>query len=347
MTSIIDGLASLTGVRDRDELDFAFVKLLASFAGGKTGATRLVQIFTVGEDRRCLLRACLDAGQTKPHRDVAWTEWSAMPNLADFPNRLKAFLQGKDPVVETDAGTITTCLPIVGTQGVWAVLEIASDKAISAKDLATIAAVVQTYQNLQGLLDYGEKDALTELLNRKTFDGAFFKATSAKEARANAEAADRRADQPNGGYWLAMLDIDHFKRVNDNFGHLIGDEVLLLMARLMRANFRFHDQLYRFGGEEFVVLMRCEDAEKARVALERLRTTVQAFAFPQVGTITVSIGYSVLQNNDTPSGAFGRADKAVYYAKEHGRNQVQSFQELVATGALVEEVAEEMDIDLF
>ncbi len=73
------------------------------------------------------------------------------------------------------------------------------------------------------------------------------------------EQANRRHEQAQGSYWLTMIDIDHFKRVNDNYGHLIGDEVLLLLARLMRATFRFHDQLYRFGGEEFVVLLRCAD----------------------------------------------------------------------------------------
>ena len=88
-------------------------------------------------------------------------------------------------------------------------------------------------------------------------------------------------------YWLAVIDIDHFKRVNDLSGHLIGDEVLLLLARQMRVNFRFHDQLYRFGGEEFVVLMRCTNHADALAALERFRHQIEIHAFPQVGPITV------------------------------------------------------------
>ena len=131
------------------------------------------------------------------------------------------------------------------------------------------------------------------------------------------------------GFWLAVMDIDFFKRVNDNFGHLIGDEVLLLMARLMRTNFRFHDQLYRFGGEEFVILMRCASPEASGKVLERFRRMVEEHVFPQVGYITVSVGYTMLRNDDTPGAAFDRADKAVYYAKAHGRNQVVSYQELV------------------
>jgi diguanylate cyclase (GGDEF)-like protein len=134
--------------------------------------------------------------------------------------------------------------------------------------------------------------------------------------------------------------------VNDTYGHLIGDEVLLLLARIMRDSFRFHDQLYRFGGEEFVVLMRCRDEEDARQALERLRHNVQVYAFPQVGSITVSLGFSVLHPHDTPSAAFGRADKAVYHAKSHGRNQVVNYQNLVNSGA-VQEQTEDMVVDLF
>ena len=102
------------------------------------------------------------------------------------------------------------------------------------------------------------------------------------------------------------------------------------MAGLMRANFRFHDQIYRFGGEEFVVLMRCADHADAAAALERYRQKVQAHNFPQVGPTTVSVGFSALRSDDTPSSAFDRADKAVYYAKAHGRNQVCSYAELSA-----------------
>jgi len=151
----------------------------------------------------------------------------------------------------------------------------------------------------------------------------------------------------DAGFWLVMLDIDHFKRVNDTFGHLIGDEVLLLLARLMRQTFRIHDQLYRFGAEEFVVLMRCPHAEQAHNALERLRQACEIHLFSQVGHITVSIGFTQVRHGDSPSSAIERADRAVYYAKEHGRNQVCGFEELLALGKLASEPEHEGDIELF
>lgn len=345
MKTFVDGLALMSGLRDRDALDFAFVRLVTDCAPEIIVATALLRVVGEDDDQRCLTRARLDSKMHEPERDLVWMDWTLLPKLVDSPHRKEAFTKAK--VVHAGSEPCVSVYPIGGEQGVWAILEVTFAKAAPAQVQAIVAAIVLTYQNLLGLLDYGEKDALTELLNRKTFDGAFFKATSPQANDADMDHPDRRVVPQHGRYWLAMLDIDHFKRVNDNFGHLIGDEVLLLIARLMRANFRFHDQLYRFGGEEFVILMRCGDSDDAKLVLERLRRSIEAYAFPQVGTITVSVGFSALQENDTPSGAFGRADKAVYYAKAHGRNMVCSYQELIQSGELVEQVQETMDVDFF
>ncbi|HJV63664.1 MAG TPA: diguanylate cyclase, partial [Albitalea sp.] len=98
--------------------------------------------------------------------------------------------------------------------------------------------------------------------------------------------------------------------------------------------------------EEFVVLMRCESEADALGAFERLRHNTLAYAFPQIGHITVSVGFCELKSGDSPSAAIERADRAVYYAKSHGRNQVQSHADLVARGEIV--VSEKIgDVELF
>jgi diguanylate cyclase (GGDEF)-like protein len=122
--------------------------------------------------------------------------------------------------------------------------------------------------------------------------------------------------------------------------------VLLLLSRLMRASFRFHDRLYRFGGEEFVVLLRCGSDAHAMQAFERLRAATEAYPFPQVGRITVSIGFTEVRSEDSPNSAFERADKAVYWAKSHGRNQVAEHADLVKRGELTE-LHNAGDIELF
>ena len=121
---------------------------------------------------------------------------------------------------------------------------------------------------------------------------------------------------------------------------------MLLLSRLMRSVFRFHDQLFRFGGEELVVLMCCHNDDDAGIALERLCSSVKAFAIPQVGGISVSVGYARVLASDTPSSAFERADRAVYWAKAHGRDQVCSHAALTARGHLVDDT-KVGDVELF
>lgn len=345
MQHILKELANLSGLRDRQEMDFALVKLLGHNKAWPVQSLKLLRAVGPVDDQRWLTRAKLEAPNIQPQRDQVWADWSTLPRLTDYPLRVASIMS--EDVARSGSGPFTTVFPIDPQQSVCSLLEIESDQPLPAEAQGQIDSVLWIYQNLQGLLDYGEKDSLTELLNRKTFDGAFLNATVEQTHQANITHPERRSSQAGASYWLAVIDIDHFKRVNDNFGHLIGDEVLLLMARQMRLNFRFHDQLYRFGGEEFVVLMRCTDHVDAATALERFRAKVEAHVFPQVNTITVSVGFAALRPDDTPGGAFDRADKAVYHAKAHGRNQVCSYSELVEAGLLTETASTEQEADFF
>ncbi len=347
MSQLVDNLANLASLRDRDALDIALVSAIHDLFQPETTAIYRA----VGHDgnERWLCSAQMNRQQAVPTSDAAWTDLATLPPLADYPMRQQVGMTGK----MTRAGTHpdVTAFSVVGSPGATGILELTSPAPLPDESIRIIEGVLRLYANFHSLLDYGERDALTELLNRKTFDGAFLKATLEQRQRVDegeSESESERRDlAPQGTYWLAMIDIDHFKRVNDTFGHLIGDEVLLLLARLMRSTFRFHDQLYRFGGEEFVVLMRCNGEEEAACALERMRLSTEQFLFPQVGKITISTGFSEIKTGDTPSGAFERADKAVYYAKAHGRNQVRSYAGLVACGELVEQVAIEGEMELF
>ena len=145
--------------------------------------------------------------------------------------------------------------------------------------------------------------------------------------------------------WLAVVDIDHFKQVNDRFGHLYGDEVLILIANILRSSFRSHDRIFRFGGEEFVVLLRSTTLSTAHKVFNRFRLAVQEYHFPQVGQVTVSLGF-VSTTRGSPVEILGQADQALYYAKEHGRNQVCFYDDLVASWHLATKVAND-DVELF
>lgn len=343
MAQLVDNLANLTALRDRTALDVALVNAINDVLRPRTAA--ICRLVGEAGNERWRTCAMLDADQTVPSAHSAWSTLDLLPRLSDHPLRQQA--TESQQVIQADGCPSITVFPLAGNLESIGVLEIGTDAPLPEEARRLVSGVLRLYLNFQSLLDYGERDALTELLNRKTFDGAFLKATLEQQLAVDNVQGDRRDAAPTGSYWLAMIDIDHFKRVNDNYGHLIGDEVLLLLARLMRSCFRFHDQLYRFGGEEFVALMRCTGEAEAASVLERLRTTTEAHLFPQVGNITISIGFSEVQTGDTPSGAFERADKAVYYAKEHGRNQVCSHAALIASGELVAQAANIGDMELF
>lgn len=343
MTELVEKLADLTALRDRDALDIALVSAINDLLKPQSAA--IYRVVGDIDNERWLTTAQMDADQVTPTSDSAWSELDLLPRMSEHPLRQQAVASRQ--VMQTSSGPDITVFPLASNLGANGILEIGTQASLSDNDRRLVSGVLRLYLNFQSLLDYGERDALTELLNRKTFDGAFLKATVEQTRTEDNPQGNRRSAACVGSYWLAMIDIDHFKRVNDNYGHLIGDEVLLLLARLMRTCFRFHDQLYRFGGEEFVVLMRCNGEEEATVALERLRTTTEKHLFPQVDHITISIGFSEIKAGDTPSGAFERADKAVYYAKEHGRNQVCSYAALIASGELADRAANVGDMELF
>jgi len=349
MSDLVGQLADLTALRDRTSLDTALVTTLYDLLQ----PSRITIARRVGHagNERWLTCADLLDGASQTRSTDAWIDLEELPAADEFPLRQQV-LDQKRPAVASAAGQ-TNAFALIGATGAAAVLELCCASVLTPEQVRLIDGVLRLYQNFQNLLDYGERDALTELLNRKTFDNAFLKATVAQAPAPTLHPADDRRDSADAqalhsaSYWLAMLDIDHFKRVNDTFGHLIGDEVLLLLARLMRQTFRIHDQLYRFGGEEFVVLMRCPHTEQAHSALERLRHATENYRFSQVGHITVSIGFTQVRHGDSPSSAIERADKAVYYAKEHGRNQVCGFEELLAQGKLASEPENVGDIELF
>lgn len=174
-----------------------------------------------------------------------------------------------------------------------------------------VLSAITIFSNQMALLQNSSQDALTGLFNRYMLDNAMEHILSVSQSR-------REEDVKEPRWCLAMLDIDHFKSVNDTYGHLIGDEVLLKLAQLMKKCFRHDDLLFRFGGEEFSILLKDVELEQATRILERFRTMVSDYRFPQVGRVTISLGLTSMTPGKFPSALLGNADKALYYSKEHG-----------------------------
>ena len=233
-------------------------------------------------------------------------------------------------------------LPIGGSIPPTALLVMENVKGADV-DSELLVKLVLIYLNQVALLQRNEKDPLTGLYNRQAFDARIKNSVQ----NAGRRRRDASSEPEARRHCFALIDIDHFKQVNDRFGHLFGDEILILMTRLMTECFRTEDSLFRYGGEEFAVLLTDTDTDGAMTALERFRQAVERYPFPQVGTKTVSIGMVAIQPGDTVENIVARADKALYYAKNHGRNRLDRYEALVASGELAPVSVATGDVELF
>ena len=139
----------------------------------------------------------------------------------------------------------------------------------------------------------------------------------------NALALRQKYDEPVS---VMMLDLDHFKMINDTFGHSVGDATLRQFASIMKDIASDENtSVGRWGGEEFVIVCYDKGAEAISYLAEKLRKTVEEAEFPEIGNITCSIGATELKEGDTFTDAFNRIDKAMYASKHNGRNQVTMF----------------------
>ena len=201
----------------------------------------------------------------------------------------------------------------------YGALQFSREKRLSKRELAQLeVAMGSLLPALRNALLYlnamqtAARDALTGVGNRVALE-----VTAEREI-----AMARRNGQPSA---LLVIDIDHFKRVNDKYGHSAGDSVLVETARQLQQNCRESDSIFRFGGEEFVVLLSQTDENGATAIAERIRNAIDSMAVQygaQIIHTTASIGVACLNRSEGLHAWFDRADQALYLAKQAGRNRV-------------------------
>jgi diguanylate cyclase (GGDEF)-like protein len=318
---VISRVADATSRWDREALDEELSRLLLHFLAAKS--VTLIALEDVDSIRSLTQRVHLRATA----EIVAGSRDGARFALAEKPEYDECIKRNEVMRFGTPDGTTCTLFPIQDARAVQGLLAVDRTRRLTAREEVFVHGILRILQNHLALLEYGQRDTLTGLLNRKTFESHFEKVRH----RVTQGAREGAVNEPG---WLALLDIDRFKSINDSHGHLFGDEVLLLVSQIMKRTFRGADQLFRFGGEEFVIVLEHATEAGAVIAFERLRASIEAHSFPQVGRVTVSMGFTRVLITDPPTVCVERADAALYYAKEHGRNNVQNFDALLAEGKL-------------
>ncbi|MCP3875485.1 MAG: GGDEF domain-containing protein [Desulfobacteraceae bacterium] len=186
---------------------------------------------------------------------------------------------------------------------------------VSSEDLK------QLHQELEKSQQEAQTDTLTKLINRRGLEKKL-------------ELERIRAKQNDSAFSIIMLDIDHFKRVNDTFGHLVGDSLLKSIALILKKHLRRNDVAARYGGEEFLILLPETNIEGAKAAGEKIRKALSTKEWKlketgeSMGRITVSMGIALYELNEPEKMLIKRADDALYLAKTNGRDLVITQEEL-------------------
>lgn len=175
--------------------------------------------------------------------------------------------------------------------------------------LITFDEITNEYIKIKELEHMASTDILTKLFNRSKLNDVLEKEIALSNAISSTLS-------------IIFIDIDHFKRVNDTYGHDIGDKVLIDIANIISSTTRSGDIAARWGGEEFMITLQATDASQAYILAEKLRVTVENHTFAIVGNLTISLGITQYRHNESEKTFIKRVDKALYEAKESGRNRV-------------------------
>ncbi|MEO5342896.1 MAG: transporter substrate-binding domain-containing protein [Gammaproteobacteria bacterium SHHR-1] len=244
---------------------------------------------------RPLMQKMLDSVSEKEKRDL-YNSWYKVNYVQDIDYGLLARLAA-------------LALLLIGIMLYWN-RRLATERSRAEQALQELGKAQQELQQKNRQLQIlAATDPLTQLANRLRLDAVL------------AEEYARRQRYP-GTFSLIMLDIDHFKQVNDEHGHQLGDQVLIGVAALLREHSRSTDTAGRWGGEEFLIICPATPLEGAAQLAEHLRQQIAEQEFPQVGRCTASFGVSEYRQEDSLDRLLQRADQALYQAKAEGRNRV-------------------------
>jgi diguanylate cyclase len=241
-------------------------------------------------------------------------------NLANVSQKLGA--DADDPAVRAIVESLVTATAEMQQ----------NNQALEARLSASKQEIDQLQENLDTVRTESLTDPLTTLANRKSFD----------EALVSAIGEARTRNEPLA---LLLTDVDHFKKFNDTFGHLTGDQVLRLVAISVKQNVKGQDIAARYGGEEFAVVLPNTVLRAAITVGDHIRCGVMAKELMKrstgehLGRVTISVGVAALRPDDTPQTLIERADACLYAAKRNGRNQVVGESDPAATNPAAPKVA--------
>ena len=355
MPTLTEHIIKLTDHRDRNLLELTLAKAVLDLL--RIDRIVLARVVSAEGTKRWLDVVALDVRGGGKVVDPLRVDFQTLPVLEDMRDRWRC-LQDRNLLEIAwagEEGPRISYTPLFSddSDDDQGIVEIHSGSVLQRGQQEIVRDLLHVYRNMYKLLAHSDRDPLTGLLNRKSLDDTFYSAVLDELGEGSGSGAsiatlpgqERRHRVPPN-YWLGTISVDNFGAINDKSGHLIAEEVLILVARIVNNTFRTYDRLYRLGGEQFAVLMHCPDEALVLAAFERFRVNIEKFTFPQVGSVTACAGFTRVSADDSPSTTLERAERAVDFAQQQGRNQVVSHPELVRKG-LFGDVLKVGAVDLF
>ncbi len=331
---ILASVIEITGQRDLDSLEYSLVASLADMLSASSISIfkKHTENVTHSADEVINLKIT-----TNKHgkQDFQWSESVRIVELDALSEQ--ALVESKILSQHSEKGYCSV-FPIFAENSTIGALRIDSEEDISDKT-ELVENIIKIYSNYLTILIESERDKLTGLYNRRTFDkklGRLLQSQNRKKELYLATGGNReRREIKTGAHaWLVVMDLDNFKTINDTYGHVYGDEILLTLSQKMKEFFRNTDLLFRFGGDEFVIIMEPITFKNASHTLESFRKMIAEIKFPLIGKITISAGFAMISEKDYAPTILNHADKALYHAKKSGRNTVCNYEMLLEQGEL-------------
>lgn len=316
----LDAVVSLAEPRDVSGLNDAFLTILKEHI-----PHRAVTVYEIVSDY-CAKPTNTDVQNQTLRMILKTQEDNSTVKLEFIDQDVQQCISEKQAVTgqSSSSGLERTILPIPGLPSTLGLLVIEGRVDDSCKNF--LDPLLRIYSSHAFILNKNEHDSLTGLFNRHVMENKLNQIY-------HCQASGKRKNDNQAQTWcIALLDIDYFKMVNDQYGHVAGDEVLVMFSRILQQSFREDDLLFRYGGEEFLVALKNVDLDKAQMILDRFRKQIEATTFNKIKQMTVSIGFTTMDTSQSLQTIIEHADRALYYSKYQGRNQTSCYEHLLAKG---------------